>query len=154
MRKLNHIFEATYVQLDEVVRIVNEHWEEINERPTTMQEKKSRIYWEKVHRSGRLLLYRAENDELVAFLSLIKVEKNVTIDVFFILPNYRDQGIGRDMLRVAERIAFNWSAEQISWLFYSKEDIEKQFPIFQQLGYVLHCPIDKKGFVLLEKKIV
>ena len=153
VRELNHIYEASFNQLDEVVQVVNQHWEELSGRPMAKLEEKDRSYWEEVHRKGRLILYRADNHELGAFLSLFKVEKKVVIDVFFIVPDYREQGIGLKMLRVAERLAVNWSAEQISWLFYSREDIENQFPVFQHLGYVLHCPMDQKGLVLLEKKL-
>lgn len=151
--KLNHIHEATFKQLDEIVEVVNKNWEEISGRPMAKIEEKNKSYWEEVHRKGRLIIYKDDNDELGAFLSLLKVENNVLIDVFYILPAYRGQEIHLKMLRVAERLAMKWSAEQISWYFYGREDIENQFPIFQHLGYVLHCPMNQKGLVLLEKKL-
>lgn len=153
MGELNHIYEATSVQLDEVVEIVNLNWEEISERPLIKTEIRTRRYWEEVHRKGRLFLYKEENNKLAGMLSLLKDRNNMVIDLFYIATAYRGQEIEVKMLRLAEKVAANWSVEHISWLFYGKADIEKQFPIFQQLGYVLHCPMDKKGFVLLEKKV-
>lgn len=154
MGELEYIYEATYEQLDELVKVVNRYWDELSERQMIKEEMKTRSYWEEVHRKGRLIFYKADNNEIGAFISLLKVDKNVAINVFFIDPVYKEQGIGLKMLRVAERIAVNWSAEQISCLFSGREDIAKELPIFQQLGYVLHCPMDRKGFVLLEKKVI
>lgn len=152
--KLEHIYEVKYEQLDELVKVVNQYWDELSERSMAKEEMKTRNYWEKVHRKGRLIIYKADPNKVGAFISLLKEDKNVAIDVFFIDPAYKEQGIGLKMLRIAERISFYWSAEQISCLFSGKEDITKELPIFQQLGYVLHCPIDKKGLILLEKKII
>lgn len=154
MGTLEHIHEATYKQLDELVEVVKRHWDEICERPMAKEEMKTRRYWEEVHRNGRLIVYKTDHNKVGAFISLLRVEKNVAIDVFFIDPALKEQGIELKILRMAERIAVNWSAEQINCLFSGKEEITKKLPIFQLLGYVLHCPMDKKGFVLLEKKFV
>lgn len=151
---MEHIYEATFEQLDELVKVVNRYWDELSERSMAKEEMKTRSYWEDVHRKGRLIIYKADTNKVVAFISLLKVDKNVAIDVFFIDPAFKELGIGLKMLRVAERISFNWSAEQISCLFSGKEDIAEELPIFQQLGYVLHCPMDKKGLILLEKKVI
>lgn len=154
MGELKHICEVTYAQLDELVKVVNQYWDTFSKRPMIKEEVKNQSYWEEIHRKGRLIVYKADNNEVGAIMALLKVDKNVTIDVFIIAPPYMELGIEPKMLRVAERIAVHWSAEQLSWLFSGKEDIEKEFPIFQQLGYVLHCPMNKKGFMLLEKKVV
>lgn len=155
---MKYIVEATSVQLDEVVRMVNENWEEIGQRPLIKKEIQTREYWEKVHRYGRIFLYQVENetekDDTVALLSLLKDENKMVIDFFYVAKDYREQDIGIKMLRLAEKVAMNWSIEQITWLFYCKEELENQFPLFQKLGYALHCPIDKKGFILLEKKVM
>lgn len=158
MIRLNHIVEATSVQLEEVVRIVDANWEEIGQRPLIKKEVQTLEYWERVHRNGRIFLYQAENkvknNDFVALLSLIKDNKNMVIDFLYIAKDYREQEITIKMLRLAEIVAANWTVEQITWLFYCKEELESQFPLFQRLGYVLHCPMDKKGFILLEKKVV
>lgn len=151
---MKHVYEATYTQLDEVVQVIDQYWDILSERPMTKEEIKSRSYWEDVHHKGRLIIYKEDNNEVGGVISLFKAGKDVKIDVFFIVPPLKEQGIEYKMLRVAERIAVNWSAEQISWLFLGKEDIEKEFPVFEKLGYVLHCPMNQKGYVLLEKKVV
>lgn len=151
---MKHICEATYAQLDEVVQVIDQYWDVLCERPMIREEIKGRSYWQDVHRKGRLIIYKEDNDVVGGVMTLFKEGKQVKIDVFFIVPPFNDQGIEYKMLRVAERIAVNWSAEQISWSFSGKENIEKEFSVFEQLGYVLHCPMNQKGFVLLEKKVV
>jgi hypothetical protein len=147
------MFEATNGQLGEVVQMVNRYWDNVCGRPSVKNEIRNRSYWEEVHRTGRIILYKTNHGELNAIMSLIKKDKKVTIDVFLIVPSNQKQEIRLKMLRLAERMAIYWSAEQISWLFYNREDIEIHFPIFQQLGYTLHCPLNQKGYILLEKKL-
>ena len=151
---MKHVYEATYAQLDEVIKVINQYWDKRSENTMIKEEIKSRSYWEGVHRKGRVIIYKVDNNEVEGVISLFKEGKQVKIDVFFIVPPLKEQGIEYKMLRIAERIAVNWSAEQISWLFSGKEEIEKEFPVFEKLGYILHCPINQKGFVLLEKKVV
>lgn len=151
---MKHIFEVAASQLEEVIQIINQYWEEVSERPLAKEEWKEKAYWEEVHRKGRIFLYKEDSGEIAALLSLLKTENQVTIDLFFIVPAFKNQGIGLKMLRFTERITIHWSADHIRWFFHDKEDIEKHFPIFQQLGYVIHCPIKQKGCLLLEKKVM
>ena len=151
--EMDHIFEASSAQINEVVALLRENWEELQQRPLAKSEELENSYWEAVHRNGRIFFYRSENGSIAAIISLSKKETLISIDLFYVTPQFRKQGIGEKMVRFAERAAANWSGEHINIMFSGREELDRIFPMFQSLGYIFHCPINQKGNVLLEKKI-
>lgn len=150
---MNHICEASSTQLDEVVEFMRENWQEGSELPITKPEAKERTYWEAVHHDGRIFLYRGEDKAIGGLLALFQKDTMVTIDLLFVKPRFRDQGIEMTMLSFAERVAVKWSGDHINLIFSNKEELEHVLPKFQGLGYSYQCPINQKGKVLLEKKL-
>lgn len=86
-------------------------------------------------------------------MSLLQKDAVVTIDLFFIKPEFIDQDLGMTMLSFAERAAVNWSGEHINLMFSGKKELEHVLPKFQGLGYSCQCPINQRGNVFLEKKL-
>lgn len=150
---MNHIYEVSSAQLDELVAFLRENWPEVSELPLGTLEKKERSYWEKVHYEGRIFFYRGEDDSIIALISLSQKEAVVTIDLLFIKSKFKNQDMVMTMLSFAERVAVNWSGEYINLTFSGREELDLLFPKFHGRGYSCQCPINQKGNVLIEKRL-
>lgn len=149
---MQRIREPAAGQIDQVVALVREHWEEISRCPGTSEAELEPAFWERRQREGRILICYEGHDRPVAMLNLTKEGTTARFSHVLVVPSRRGCGTGTRMLRLAEKMAGVWGAESISLLL--QEEQQELLRYFHRLGYVLHCPIGKKGYISLEKKLV
>lgn len=146
---MNRIHEISVSGLGDMVQFVNEHWKDLSRRPRVGPEQKELSYWKELQGCRRILVYRIEN-KILGMITLSKEGDVTSLDNFFIADGMRRQGIGTTLLNMSERLAGIWRTK---YMVMVADDQEGILPFFQQLGFILQCPLASKGHVYLEKRL-
>lgn len=150
---MSQIYEATVGQLEDVTKFLVENWAELSNRPLARSEEKELKYWKEVYKQKRIFYYRGDHELIISLLVLSPKNSVVTIELWSVKPQYRNQGIGSRMLQFAEKAAMMCSADEINILFSREDEVTQFYHKFHSLGYIFQCPINQKGNVLLEKRL-
>lgn len=148
---MEQIQEVKDTQLNEIVNFVNRHWKEIGKRPGAKEDEKELAFWQHFRNTKRILIYRGTAGEIQAILTMEKDESFLRIYHFYVAPEFRRQGIGNRLLHMAERLSSIWNVNSI--LLKGRKGHEEFLPYFNKLGYSLHCSIEDKNNITLEKKL-